>query len=134
MVTVPTQILFPHARQTKWAEDLHITAENKVATEASRLTALDPLLPSKLQLKLMDGETDAQSDAQLEAMGFASFGQKHKRPKHHHGSGPLELAQDNLPKKPLASVHSPVEVGRTPVANQARRFGLSKSQVSLFDF
>lgn len=61
----------------------------------------------------IDSETNPQSSAQLEAMGFASFGQKHKRPKHHHGNSSLELAPASLPKKPPASISPPTETGQT---------------------
>lgn len=70
----------------------------------------------------MEGETDPPSDSQLESMGFASFGQKHKRPKHQHGSGSQELAHASLPKKPPASI-PPTEAGHTPMGNQAGEKG-----------
>lgn len=70
-------------------------------------------------VQLIDNEIDPQSSAQLEAMGFASFGQKHKRPKHHHGNSSLELAPASLPKKPPTSISPPTETART-----------TKSQVS----
>lgn len=84
----------------------------------------------QLDAQLMDGEADPQLGVQLEAMGFASFGQKHKRPKHHHGSSSLESVPTSLPKKPLASISSPTEAGQVPVNNQAKGVGLTKSQVS----
>lgn len=84
----------------------------------------------QLDVQLMDGEADPQLGVQLEAMGFASFGQKHKRPKHHHGGSSLESVPTSLPKKPLASISSPTEAGQVPVNNQAKEVGLTKSQVS----
>lgn len=54
----------------------------------------------------MDGEGDSASSVQLEAMGFTSFGQQHKRPKHHH-KGALESAQG--PARPQTDPAQPIQ-------------------------
>lgn len=88
--------------------------------------------------QLVDSETDPQSSAQLEAMGFASFGQKHKRPKHHHGNSSLEQAPATLPKKLPASISPPTETGRATGSQVsysiAEKFYLHRPRILLMNW
>lgn len=70
----------------------------------------------------MDGEIDSEPGVQLKDMGFTSFGQSHKRPRHHHPKRSSESAQDSMPEKPPVSVRSPVKMF---VSEEVGEFGFS---------